>query len=182
LNDNPYAAPRSSPSSGRRLEQGSDGIWRDGALLFVERGASLPPRCVRCNAAAEVHLPRKLYWHSPWYALTILLGILTYAIIALIVRKKIELDIGLCAQHAKARRAAIAIAWASVIGSFALIFIVPSPFGGIMVLISLVVLLGAIVIGQRRANVLQPVRIDDRVAKLRGAGDAFLDSLGRRAA
>jgi hypothetical protein len=182
LNDNPYAAPRSSPSSGRRLEQGSDGIWRDGALLFVERGASLPPRCVRCNAAAEVHLPRKLYWHSPWYALTILLGILTYAIIALIVRKKIELEIGLCAEHASARRKAIAIAWASVLATIALCFVVPGPYGGLMFLLFLVVLLTAWIVGQKRASVLTPVRIDDRVASLRGAGDAFLDSLQRKAA
>jgi hypothetical protein len=41
------------------------GIWRDGFSAIVARGARLPHRCFRCNAAAERAVPFLLKWAEP---------------------------------------------------------------------------------------------------------------------
>ena len=63
-----------------------------------------PDRCVICNCPAEgFRLKRTAYWHPGWVYLLILISIVIYAVVALIVRKSVRLEYGLCPKH-KARR------------------------------------------------------------------------------
>lgn len=66
---------------------------------MIPRFASLPPFCVKCGAAATVPWRHKFYWHPPLLALLIIVNLLLYAIVALVVRKKLELNVPLCETH-----------------------------------------------------------------------------------
>ena len=172
---NPYAAPESDLSA-----QGSGGsrCWEvSPGILYVMPSSDLPPRCVKCNAPALLPVKlRKLYWHSrAWYAL-ILLNLLIYAIAALAVRKRVEVSPGLCQAHASRRNWHIFGAFAAVIGLV---------FGGFMVMgarpntgLSMV-LVGVIAmfVFAFGARIIYPVHIDERGARFKGCGEAFLRSL-----
>lgn len=107
---NPYAAPLSDEAVVAQLVNERT-MWRDGPTLVVPREAVLPNRCVKCNAPAERRLIRRLYWHHPAFYLLILVSIWIYIIVALLVRKKAVIDVGLCARHHAQRRRSILICW-----------------------------------------------------------------------
>jgi hypothetical protein len=95
----------------------SDGLWRDGKMLVMNKEASLPARCVKCGVPVNAaDFRRKLMWHSPWVYLVILVNLLVYALVALIIRKRATVMVGLCERHRTRRRIFIAIAWALVAG------------------------------------------------------------------
>lgn len=177
--DNPYAAPQTELL---HSVEGRGRVWRDGKLLRLEKGAQLPQRCVRCNAPAEVHIDRKLYWHSPWWALLILAGLLTYAIVAFFVRKRADVRIGLCAQHASARRRTLFGLTALALFGIAACVAAPENLSGFGVLLGILLPLTAIFLGQGKSSVLRPVRIDTQEAVLKGASEEYLASLERQAA
>ena len=88
-------------------------LWREGHLLVTALNSELPDRCVKCNLPADGFKLRKTYyWHpSAWYLLIIFPGILIYAIVAMIIRKKITIGIGLCPLHRSKRKKSLAIGW-----------------------------------------------------------------------
>jgi hypothetical protein len=177
--DNPYAAPRSDVFGAR----GAAGrVWRQGKVLCMDKTAQLPPRCVRCNAPADRKVTRKLYWHSPWWALTILAGILLFAIVTLIVRKRADVEMPLCESHARARRRTIAAAWLLALGSIAAPIVASEGARPLLAVSAFFTVLAAILIGARQASVLRPVRIDEEEVRLAGAGKPYLESLERQAA
>src|SRR5882762_3300178 len=86
-----------SPPTGIVLEDGYvlpppptiGGIWRDSSTLVMTKDASLPDRCVKCNAPANgLRLKRRLAWHSPVLYLLIVLAVLIYVILAGILSKR----------------------------------------------------------------------------------------------
>jgi hypothetical protein len=176
---NPYAPPARGGGIVPTAEDGGEGIWRDGSLVVVAQGAQLPDRCVRCNAPTEGGgVNRTFYWHAPGFYLFILLNLIIYAIVAMIVRKKIKLRVGLCPQHRVQRRNAILGTWLLVILGVVALFIAVSE-GAVFGWLGAALLLAAIIWGIVGTRGLSPKRIQDDVALLRGAGDAFLDSLPR---
>ncbi|MCC7011542.1 MAG: hypothetical protein IT454_03180 [Planctomycetes bacterium] len=182
MTDNPYSAPRSAELPAAAGSADSSNLFTDGVHVFAELGACFPSRCVLCNAPAELTLRRRFSWHSPWWALTILAGVLTYLIVALVVRKSMLLELGLCAAHARRRRRVILGCWilpVAAVGACALSSeSVAFAFGSLAAVLAL----AALMIGQRFANVLTPVRIDAAGARLRGASPAFLATLPHRSA
>src|SRR5262245_52238987 len=72
---------------------------RRGKQMVVPRGSSLPASCVKCGAPAKTPWRKKFYWHHPAYYITIFAGLLLYAIIVLIARKSMELNVPLCDAH-----------------------------------------------------------------------------------
>ncbi len=165
--------------SGGLAPRGSEyGIHRDGMFLVVPaHEASLPGRCVVCNAPAAERLMRRLYWRPGAYYLLILLSALLYVIVAVIVRKRAQVEVGLCQQHASRRRPGLWLGW---LGTLACFF-------GLLVLISanmksaplyVLFVLGIVacpIIGIVLARVVTAARIDERYAWLR-VGRPFLDS------
>ncbi len=144
-------------------------------------GATLPDRCVKCNAPADPPTKeRKIYWHHPAVYLLFLLYAFIYIIVALIVRKKAIVAPGLCAEHKSRRRNALIAVWTAFLAGFIL---VPTAFnqdvtvapwtllGGIFLC------LGAAIAGTIFTRVVYPKRIDDSYVRLKGCGAQFLDSL-----
>jgi hypothetical protein len=184
---NPYAAPLSDLVP--EIVNEGIALWRDGQLLVVRQESNFPDVCVKCNAPANGwQLKRTLYWHHPaWYLLLVFallfcgFGLIIYAAVALIVRRKMAVRFGLCPQHVRARRRALAVTALLVIGGFGLIFagvtwIGREPFL-VMPWCGVGLLLVSVLFGFLVVPTLAPKRIDGLYAKLRGAGNDFLAPL-----
>lgn len=64
-------------------------VWREGDVLVCTAGANLPPRCVKCNAPADMPPRRYIFhWHHPVIYAALLLGVLPYVILAIALRKR----------------------------------------------------------------------------------------------
>ena len=89
------------PACGRKSPLIPEGApSRQGNVMYVPTGVQLPPFCIKCNAPAEGEPKRvKLTWHPPALLFLILLGLLPYAIVAMICSKKAVVYLPLCAKH-----------------------------------------------------------------------------------
>lgn len=175
---NPYAPSAASLAGAAVTPADGGGTWRDGEVLVLSREAWLPPRCVKCNEPAEEPTKtRKVYWHSSWLYLLILLNIVIYAVVAAIVRKRAIVAPGLCTAHKKRRRLGIAIAWALLIAGVALLImgVANGEAGGIAG--GPLLILVAILVSMSTTRILRPKRIDAQYVRLKGCGPAFLDSM-----
>lgn len=173
--DNPYAPPKSLQSA-----QSPTDCYRQGPLLVVPAGSGLPERCIKCNAPAEMGKPRAHSWHHPGWYLFVLFNVIVYAVIAMFVSKKAKFAVGLCAFHRRRRRNITLVALTLLIVGIVLVVMavggdnaVPGVLGGICLLISVIVA----IVGTR---LLHPARISNEDARMKGCGEAFLDSLPTR--
>lgn len=168
--------------------QAYQAAWREGPVLIVRKQAALPDRCVKCNAdtanvAGSRRLTQKLAWHHPALFLLIPLGLLVYAIVAIIVQQKATVELSLCALHNRARRRAILLTWLVMLLGLAMI-VGGCAFSGWaghndmwpawVILGGLFVLLVGGIIGVVGARTLTPKRMEGEYAWLKGAGDDFL--------
>ena len=177
---NPYAPSRASLAAGT-LEvsaSNSDSAWRESDTLVLRHQATLPARCVKCNAAAhEPTKKRKIYWHHWAIYLLILINIILYAIVAMIARKRAIVSPGLCARHKARRRNAIALGWLGSIAGFAILVAGLGEgeplLGTFGVLLALVAAMAGVIVGR----VVFAKRIDDDYVRLKGCGTAFLNTL-----
>jgi hypothetical protein len=184
---NPYAPPQSSPQTAMESPFGQihngAGVWRTGDLLVMQKGANLPNRCLVCNQPASVQFPKKMYWHHPGIYFLLLLNIIVYAIGALIVRKKADVVLPLCAEHARKRKRAATIA--SLLMVFGLVLMIGSctqvqanedMFLSLLAIGFLLLLVGAIVLSVG-ANLIVPKKIDDYYVWLRKVSASYLAAL-----
>jgi hypothetical protein len=157
--------------------------WADGKRVVVfTSNPQLPLRCFKTNlpvTAAELKR-RKLYWASPWYALTILLNLLIYLIVYLVVRKKVELDLPLSADGRAQVRKHSLIAWSIALAGIACIFAPAFAYGLTkLILLGFVLILVGLIYGAFRASAVRIVKLAHGRVWLAGAGPAFLASLPR---
>lgn len=153
------------------------GIWRDGVTLVMSKDAPLPDRCVKCNAITTGRLKRKLAWHHPALYLLLLVAWLIYLIIAMFVRRRATVELGLCDEHRAKRRTYIWITWLLALaglGGFLLAIIAND---GTPALIGVVLLLAAIIFGVVATRVVYPSKIDDRFVWLKGVNADYLNQL-----
>lgn len=153
------------------------GVWRDRATLVMSKDARLPDRCVKCNEPTQGRLKRKLTWHHPAIYILILVAWLIYLIVALIVRKRATVELGLCDEHLQIRRRNIWITWALVLLGVACLFFAIAAEDGRMAPLGLLLLLGGAIFGIFAARVTAPTKIDDRFVWLRGVNKDYLDLL-----
>jgi hypothetical protein len=172
---NPYAAPTAA------LTEVKTGIWREGDVLRMSKDATLPNRCVKCNAPADKKLNRELRWHPPgWYFTIIFPGLLIYIIIAMVVSHRAKISVPMCARHRSRRRWAIAVGWLVCLASFFVLPIIgamtsiPTEYvvGGCVAMFAAWLLYGLI-----RSNVVTPALIDKNYVWLKGINRDFLDAL-----
>ena len=170
--DNYYAPPTTdtsfTPSVGTIHREGN-------AVVVPAQGASLPPRCVRCNQPASKRLLRRLYWHHPALYLLILVGICVYLIPALIVRKKAIVEVGLCQQHANRRLVGILLGWLGFLVSLGVFVATVDSYptvGGVFML----AMIALPIVGLLMARVVVATRIDNHQAWLK-TGRPFLESI-----
>jgi hypothetical protein len=174
LQKNPYAAPQTSFETRHAAAFCS----RKGTTLIVPAGAQLPHRCVKCNAPAEMEV-RKFSWHHPAWYLTILIGVLVYAVLAIFIQKRATIEVGLCAQHRARRRAWRIAAGVMLFASLA------SLFGGLgkeidgqpFVVLGAMGVFASLVVASLSGRNLTPKEISPDGVQLTGCGAAFLDSL-----
>lgn len=173
---NPYAPPRAEIEEVKPSD-----CYRDGKFVVVKTGSDFPPRCIKCNGPVKLPVkPVKLYWHSPWLYLLILLNILIYLIAALIVRNKAKVSPGLCELHA-ARRfwtvlAVVGVAGISCAAGFGLLATKKDEgLGFFLFFFAILVLL----VGGLALRKVYAKRITDQYAKIGGCKEPFLASLER---
>jgi hypothetical protein len=179
---NPYAPPQ-TPLERQRFVDAMGrplGAVRDGKLLVVQRGheSQFPDgACVRCGAPAVKTLKKTYSWHSPVLYILILVNLLVYVVVALIFRKTMKLQCGLCAAHAQRRFRLIVAGWATftaaVIVAAVGLALETNPglvWGGFSLLFVASLVLAVIV---SRAVVL-PKKITKDRGSFTGAGEEFL--------
>lgn len=154
-------------------------VFRAGSQVVLVQGGNLPARCVRCNEPAHGKpLKKTLYWHDPMWYLLILVGIIVYAVVAICIRKKVKLDVSLCQEHKKTRAIWITVTLLTFMSSPVLFITGAVTENVALILLGLFMfiagLVAAVVASQ---GAIRPSFIDDRVAKLKGAKEPFLQSL-----
>lgn len=176
------------PAYLQRLSEGAPtsgsgpGIYREGRNLVAEHGAVLPDRCVYCNAPAAWRKKRKYYWNPPWVYAFLLCNILVLIIVALVTRKTIQIEFGLCAAHAARRRLHIGIGWLLLLGAMgsgtmAIVFMNNDTMVGVGILGAVVLMVAAGIVGLRAAAVLGVKKVGKRGGRFSRAGDEFLAGL-----
>lgn len=174
---NPYEPPGASLEHVER-----DRCWNEtGSVLYVAHGSELPRRCVKCNLPVTgLVKKRTFYWHSPWWYVLVLVNILVYAIVGLIVRRKIKLSPALCTAHRQRRRTLLSATLAAACVAAAAGV---STFGGETAdtsLLAFIVAFLCLVAALFAGRIVYPIEINERGARLKGCGDAFLRSLSRQ--
>lgn len=153
------------------------GVWRDKAILVMSKDARLPDRCVKCNEPTHGRLKRNLTWHHPAIYILLLVAWLIYLIVALVVRKRATVELGLCDEHLQKRRRNVWITWGLLLlGVFCFVLAIAAEDGN-PALLGLLLILGGAIYGIATVRVTAPTRIDDRFVRLRGVNKDYLDLL-----
>ncbi len=157
-------APLEPPWSACRADQD---------LLACPRECMLPPHCVKCGAPASERHSARLHWHNPWLYALIPVSVLIYAIIAMVVRKRAVIEVGLCARHVRRRRNGRIAGWLVALTGVGVMCIgTPAAFLGGMTVV-LVGLMTAIIMGR----VVTARRMDDLYVWLAGVHRSILAKL-----
>ncbi|MCI0465315.1 MAG: hypothetical protein L0Z62_50985 [Gemmataceae bacterium] len=64
---------------------------------LAERG--LPRVCMRCGTAATMERKKTFAWHPPWVFILLLAGLLPFAIVAIVLTKRMTVYAPLCEAH-----------------------------------------------------------------------------------
>lgn len=158
------------------------GVWRDGNRLVMSKDAELPAVCVKTNQPTESRLRRRMYWHPPGYYLLILISILVYAIVALIVREKADIQVGLSPERLSRRRWVIAGAWLMALAG---IGVMVAGFSGVnndpnmsfVAVLGIVGIVMAAIIGATLARIVYPARITKDHVWIKGVHPEYLAAL-----
>ena len=139
----------------------------------------MPQRCVKCNEPADQPtIARKVYWYSPWLYLLLLFNIIIFALIAVLVRKTAMVAPGLCVEHKKRRRTAIALSWTGALIGIVVMYVgMATPLGVWGAAMGVLVILASVVAGMIFGRVVYASRIDKSYVRLKGSGELFLRSL-----
>ena len=154
------------------------GIWRDGELLVMHRGATLPNRCLRCNVAANGPvLTCKLRWHDRRFSVLRFIPFLAwiYLIHVLATARSARLALHLCQDHYRQTKTIACVGWVVLLGGMALL-------GYGLYLNNFLWFIGfiiALVSGRFRPSntIVRAEKMDDHYIWLRGVDDGYLASL-----
>jgi hypothetical protein len=153
-------------------------VWRSNRQFVLPPETPMPDRCVRCNAPANgFRLKRKLYWHHPAWYLLVVISILIYVIVAIFVRKKARIDIGLCEAHRRQRTWFLAISWGAALIAIALLIAALVGHNGMLVLPAVILLVGAAICGAVKVAIVTAGKINKEFVWVKGAGKPFLAGL-----
>lgn len=174
------------PYHGPQMGMPMAGAWKDKTVLIVTRVITLPHVCVKCGQPASKRLKQTFFWHEPWIYLLILAGLLVYIIVALVLRKKATVDMGLCEHHASRRSTLLWTFWLlcllggiSFVGGIALASSGRSneDLGLAMLLIGFFSALIFAIVALVCGKTLKLLQMDDRFAYLKGAHPQMLAML-----
>jgi hypothetical protein len=201
VEDDPYRPPEARIAEALFAgDHAQETCWRHGHLVATLRAATLPPRCIKCNADAAdgmrvrryswvrkrvylflllipaglgVAAVTKFFWAMP---IGVILGF-GFALIANIrLRQRTRQAVGLCARHRRIRRrvlgAAAAVSLLAVLSPWSPLWPLAGPA------LPLILLGVAIAIASSSAAItLSPVWMDRNYACYANCDEAFLASL-----
>jgi hypothetical protein len=157
---------------------------RDGKKLYLPRFTTLPPNCVKCGQPAQKPFRKKFFWHTPWlYLMVIFPGLLIYAIVALIVRKNIELDVPVCDFHHAERKRNKLIGSLLLLGAIPIGVVMNMVFNidaGFAWLVGVVSFFAGAIFFSMSNSVMAPKLIDETHAEFGGVSPEFLKLLPDR--
>jgi hypothetical protein len=152
----------------------------------------LPDVCMKCGAPATTRISRAFAWYPEWVWITILAGLLIFVILALVLTKRMRVEVPLCDEHKKHwfnRNLAI---WGTF-GILALLMVIgigiavaaadPSdrdgnPVFGVICIGSLVCLIPWLtVVAIAHYSMIRPSEITDRSIRLTKVSDEFVDAV-----
>jgi hypothetical protein len=176
---NPYASPQATTTVRFGPDHEGMGPWHRGKLLVVGHDTQLPSRCVKCNAPTEQPLKRyRLSWHSPLaYLVLLILGPLPYIILALMVRKKMTVHVGIRDYHRFHRTLGILIGVFGTLAGFGLIMVGGISGTGLLALLGILLIPISLVISVLKTRIVWPKRIDKQFARLHGVCPEYLAEL-----
>jgi len=164
----PYAAPLGGSAVDAEIVDPHSAVWREANRLVMWRDAVLPDRCVRCNEPANGRrLRRTLYWHHPLIWLIVLASPLLYIIVALIVRQKAVVAIGMCDRHYARRIQSILAWWLITLACVGMFWYGIESKTGWAILTPVVAFLGNLFFAVAISQPVAPTRIDDHYVWLR---------------
>jgi hypothetical protein len=177
---NPYAPSRASlgARSGAPAVSSDVTVWRDGKTVVTLHDAALPPRCVKCNEPADLPTKvRTLYWVHPAVYLLFLAGFIILLIVYMVVRKKADVDPGLCVTHKKRRLGALAYGWIGFFGGLLLMFMGIAADSGAVAVLGVLAMISAIVVGMIWGRLIYVKKITKQEVTLGGFSPTYLDQL-----
>lgn len=165
---NPYAPSRASLAA-REVGTGAR-LWRlENVLIMSRDSGELPDRCVKCNDAAhEPTKTRTVHWHHPGFYLLLLINVILYLVVALIARKTVKVNPGLCARHKQKRALGLWIGWSGLIVGLAAMSLAARNDQPGAALLLLFATFGSIIAGMITSRIVYAKRIDDRYVRLKG--------------
>jgi Zn-finger in Ran binding protein and others len=153
----------------------TSGTWREGSTLVMSKDASLPDYCVKCDAPANgFRLKRNLTWHHPALFLVLLLAWILYLILAIVLRKRATVYLGLCRAHYERRRAFIIAGFVTLAVSFASIFAAIAWNYPAFWLLGVVGLIASAIWLAFVARLVAVKKIDDQFVWLNGINEDYL--------
>ena len=153
----------------------TSGTWREGSTLVMSKESSLPDYCVKCDAPANgFRLKRNLSWHHPALFLLILLAWLLYLILAMVLRKRATVYLGLCREHYEKRRTFLIAGFVTLAVSVAFIFGAIAWDYPAFALLGLVGILASAIWLAFVARVVNVKKIDDQFVWLNGINENYL--------
>jgi hypothetical protein len=155
----------------------SSGVWRNSSTLVMSKDALLPDRCVKCNAYTVGRIKRKFSWHHPAFYFLLLFAWLIYLIVAMIVRKRATVDLGICDEHRARRRTYIWMTWGFLLLGVAGFVLAVMIDDGTPAALGFLVFLAGIIFGVISTRIAYPKKIDDRFVWLKGVNKDYLDLL-----
>ncbi len=148
-------------------------VWRDGTSVVARRGAPLPPRCVKCNAPADLPTKfRTLSWVPPAYYLLIVAGGILFVIVFAVFARRAAVNPGLCRRHKRRRGAALGYC---VVGGF--IWFATASIGIAEDSVGASFLGSAIAVGVAWGRLVHARKMTPGEVRLGGCAPAYLDGL-----
>jgi hypothetical protein len=153
-------------------------IWRFDRQMVTRSDTPMPDRCIKCNAPAKgFRLKRQLSWHPPAYFLLLLVSILIYVIVAMIIRKKATLYIGLCDTHRAQRNRYIMLSWLIALLGLGVLFAAAAWNKELLFLPGILLFLAGIIVGVVKVPMITAAKIDNEFVWVKGADQSFLAQL-----
>jgi hypothetical protein len=158
-------------------------------LSVDEADGHLPAVCMCCGQPATTTVTRKMQWHPSWVYFMILLHILIYVVVALVMTKRIVVQVPLCDEHKGHwfKRTMLMVGAFFLFGLIGVGSIVLAanldkqlseqlmPFAGLLCFVGLVVWLIIVIVC--KATEIRPKEITDTEVLLKGVSENFVEAV-----
>jgi hypothetical protein len=154
------------------------------------RAPRLPEMCMVCGQRSETEVKKSFSWYPPWVGVTILAGLIVYVILAVVLTKRMTVDVPLCNRHRGHFWKRTLLTWLTLIAwlatggvAFALAAALAprndaGPAMGIVCALFGIGLIGVIiVIAVAQSTAIRPKEITDRDITLLRVHDDFIDAM-----